>query len=217
MKYTPACIVERIVHWGLEMQMDQLRPPPLMTPEQALQRYDPILSYEVISESGDKVWSKIDLKNNGKIAHDNKGFQNSIWFKDQVKTGGEWDYKNKKYLKLAASKNVFSFDLLQEFGNYHFGYMAACFGFPLSVSLSGAGVYQVLGQGAWQNSFGAYRGFNFMQTDIKCHPEMIWDNSDIEHASTPELLTRLGFEWGDMPGDSLSILTGWLHGSNLFP
>jgi hypothetical protein len=49
-----------------------------------------------------------------------------LWFYDQVRNGGPWDFKQqgKPY---------------EDAGNYHYGYMAACSGIPLSVALRAAG------------------------------------------------------------------------------
>ena len=68
-------------------------------------------------------------------------------FYDAVKTGGEWDYKNSPALRAGAGAGRYSYDLLQDFGNYHFGYVAHAFGLPLSTTLAGAGAYQVFVQG----------------------------------------------------------------------
>ncbi|MFN8521629.1 MAG: RHS repeat-associated core domain-containing protein [Chloroflexota bacterium] len=53
----------------------------------------------------------------------------AIWFLTQVRTGGGWDFKgpNGKY---------------EAGGNFHFGVMAAAFGFPWWVAQNGAGVQQ---------------------------------------------------------------------------
>ena len=51
-------------------------------------------------------------------------------FYNAVKTGGKWDYKvgHPEY---------------ENFGNYHFGYVAAAYGIPEGIAKLGAGLYQI--------------------------------------------------------------------------
>ena len=51
-------------------------------------------------------------------------------FYNAVKSGGKWDFKkiSRKY---------------EDYGNYHFGWVAEAFGLPQTVALMGAGAYQI--------------------------------------------------------------------------
>lgn len=109
----------------------------------------------------------------------------SDWRK-AVATRGKWDYKNNKAL-IAAE---FSPARLDEFGNVHFGIVAAAHGFSLSTTLFGAGTYQVFRQPGgslwdWGNA-----------------PFLAFDNQ-------ARFYTRMGWTWGDNPGDSINIMKGW--------
>jgi len=79
----------------------------------------------------------IDLQKNHEMS--NK-MSLSVFIK-YVKTGGQWDYKNQDSIKQGVSDGLYSSDLLQEFGNYHFGIVANGFGFGLEHSMAGAGAY----------------------------------------------------------------------------
>jgi len=97
---------------------------------------------------------------------------------------------------------LYSNDLLQEFGNYHFGIVANAFGFGLETSMAGAGLYQVLMQGGGSTSgaLGAY--YMYMLGPI------IPDSVSIS-------ITNLGFSWGDNPGDAQAIMQGWNDANGL--
>ena len=56
------------------------------------------------------------------------------WFRDQVKTGGPWDFKNGHYDNPGQYEN---------YGNYHFGYTGKAAGFPDYVLETGAGIAQI--------------------------------------------------------------------------
>lgn len=57
-----------------------------------------------------------------------------LWFLNQVKPGGAWDYK------LQGSQ-------YEDFGNFNFGAVGAALGIPLDTLLRGAGLVQVLTDG----------------------------------------------------------------------
>jgi hypothetical protein len=62
-------------------------------------------------------------------------------FIDAVRTGGIWDYKNSSLFDGFSDRS-----LLAEFGNFHFGLVAHAAGFPLGITIAGAGTYQVFFQ-----------------------------------------------------------------------
>ena len=112
-----------------------------------------------------------------------------------VRTGGIWDYKNNQTLINAE----FSSGLLDEFGNVHFGIVAAAFGWNLGQTLSGAGLYQSVVQGGGSTSHAIGAAILVHQTGAG----LLLPNS------VARGLTEAGFTWGDNPGDSLNILKGW--------
>jgi hypothetical protein len=56
---------------------------------------------------------------------------NAWWFRDMVKSFGPWDFKNDPKYK--------HWPRVEEFGNYHYGYMGAALGLPLLVLENEAG------------------------------------------------------------------------------
>ena len=58
------------------------------------------------------------------------GAMNALWFKRQVEDNGPWDFKRNS-------------PLYEEFGNYHFGFVAACANFSLYFALVQAGKNQI--------------------------------------------------------------------------
>lgn len=93
-------------------------------------------------------------------------------------------------------------DLLQEFGNFHFGIVANAFGFGLEQSMAGAGAYQVLFQGGGSRMalpatsyLGAYGG--------------------LIPNSFSAYITNQGFSWADNPGDARLIMQGWNYAEGL--
>lgn len=113
-----------------------------------------------------------------------EGFEK--WY-NKVKTGGEWDYKSPQRYGYLAKQ--FGSTRMDQFGNVHFGIVAAAYGFPLSTSMFGAGTYQVFRQD----------GGSLMSWSVA--PPL-----------APNFLARaytnLGFGWGDNPGDSANIMEG---------
>lgn len=141
-------------------------------------QYPELAPYKDIIEK-----AKIDWDENLALARTMSGIE----FVKAVKTGGDWDYKNN-------IKKFPNADLLQEFGNFHFGAMAAEHGFSLTTSLFGAGTYQTF----FQN--------DTFSTGIKngWMPEAI-----LLPDSAALFLTNKGYRWGDNPGDSKAISSGW--------
>jgi hypothetical protein len=67
-----------------------------------------------------------------------------VWFYEMVKTGGIWDYKNQfpPGVDTKEEKKEYS-RRMANFGNYHFGVVAAAAGIPEQVALRAAGGYQI--------------------------------------------------------------------------
>ena len=83
---------------------------------------------------------KVDMCKNEKIAREISPLE----FYKRVKNFGAWDYKR---LNPALYEN---------FGNYHFGYVAAAFGIPKNIAKAGAGAYQIYSNHSkieWYNSY----------------------------------------------------------------
>jgi hypothetical protein len=152
----------------------------LLTREEFESRYGDII------EAGN-----IDLADNLARA---KKMTLSEW-KQAVQTGGEWDYKNNRTLRAAG----FDSELLDEFGNVHFGMVARAQGFNLEGSMYGAGAYQVLVQGGGNPVEFAY-ATNYLT--VTAGGYLLPD-------SITRSMTRNGFGWGDNPGDALNIMKGW--------
>jgi hypothetical protein len=64
-----------------------------------------------------------------------------------VKTGGEWDFKNKSQWKLSSSFDYYTIlgirIQFQDIGNIHFGFIASVL-FSWSTMCAGAGFYQII-------------------------------------------------------------------------
>jgi RHS repeat-associated protein len=116
-------------------------------------------------------------------------------FINNVKNGGVWDYKNSR--RYGSLVSQFGSDRMQEFGNVHFGVVAAAHGFPLAVSLAGAGGYQ-----AFRQKGGARIGA--LSSPI------------LAPNGLAQLYTRMGFQWGDNPGDSSFITRGHSYHNNVY-
>ena len=107
--------------------------------------------YTLIGEMGDKVNIDIIAGNifdrNAKKA---KAIKNPKTFYDYVKTGGEWDLKNKngsiwKYARIHDTDFQYGNKLMsvEDVGNYNFGVVAKSYGIPKQIALKGAGYYQI--------------------------------------------------------------------------
>jgi len=81
-----------------------------------------------------------------------------------------------------------------QFGNWHYGYVAAAHGMDLGTTLLGAGAAQTVLQGG--GNWG-----RMLQGVIFQGRNQEW----IEKA------TLSGFTWGDKPDDSRVILSGWKY------
>ncbi|MEJ2405783.1 MAG: polymorphic toxin type 44 domain-containing protein [Candidatus Thiodiazotropha sp.] len=73
--------------------------------------------------------SGVSMDDNIRMSHHHGFPQDLNWFRDQVKNKGPWDFKQQgaQY---------------QDFGNYHYGVMAAAMGIPENVALRAAGYAQ---------------------------------------------------------------------------
>lgn len=147
-------------------------------PHECWKKYPELTPYKGIIEAGNIDWD-------ANLAAASK--MSPFKFIDAVRTNGDWDYKN----NIRYSNT----DLLQEFGNFHFGAMAAESGFSLTVSLLGAGTYQTFRQNP-SISTGISNGWNPVA--------LIFPN--IVSAT----VTATGYKWGDNAGDSTAIMRGWM-------
>lgn len=138
---------------------------------------------EVIIKGG------IDIKANI-IEAENMSF---LEWEKAVKTNGKWDYKN--------TLNGLDIDdkLLDDFGNYHFGIVAAAWGFNLEGSIYGAGANQVLRQG----------GGNPDDLAIATALLSLTYGGYTLYDSITRSMTNSGFTWGDNTGDAKNIMNGW--------
>lgn len=116
-----------------------------------------------------------------------------IEMKNKLRTEGEWDYKNNEKLAQAAKNGAISRQDLAEFGNVHYGYVAAAKGLDLGEALSLAGVYQAFVQGGGSVREALSGGVASQFVDDK----------------TAEALSTHGFSWGDKPDDPPQIAKGW--------
>ncbi|MCD9032614.1 hypothetical protein LDO32_12845 [Luteimonas sp. Y-2-2-4F] len=91
----------------------------------------------------------VDMEANVQEAHDHSGWTpgNAQWFYDQIKAGGEWDYKT------AGAQ-------YEDFGNFHFGLAAAAMGIPENIALRGAGYYQENVTENSQDDWGSWHDLN---------------------------------------------------------
>jgi hypothetical protein len=123
-------------------------------------------------------------------------------FIENVRTGGKWDYKSRNDFKGAVKEGLFTSDLVQEFGNYHFGIVAHEVGFSLEQSMAGAGAYQVFFQGGGDK--------------ISLLPAIILGTfSFVIPNSYSGYITNQGFSWGDNSGDAKAIMQGWKYADGL--
>ncbi len=76
------------------------------------------------------------------------------WLYNQVRNGGPWDYKQRRRWDSRQRERPY-----ENAGNFHYGYIAACVGFPLMFALRGAGWAQSHGgngepeNGTWWGGF----------------------------------------------------------------
>ncbi|RUO79658.1 hypothetical protein CWI83_03980 [Pseudidiomarina taiwanensis] len=134
---------------------------------------------------------EIDLSENIRQASE-MGLSDFLKWKDKVITFGDWDYKNNKKL---LESGLFTTEQLDEFGNFHFGVIAAAYGFSLNASVTGAGANQAFRQG----------GGNKLEAAV----------SLVSGAFSPIRATQVrrevmsGWTFGDNIGDSFHIMRGW--------
>ena len=112
-------------------------------------------------------------------------------FIDAVKPGGKWDFKNKNKYPMLVEK--FGSALMDEFGNVHFGIVAAASQHTLATSLFGAGQVQ-----AWHQE-----GGNYFQAIVS----LVGGYGNLSNKSARNL-TYQGWTWGDNAGDSIAIMRG---------
>lgn len=140
----------------------------------------------------------IDLKDN---FTESQKLSLTDWI-NRVKTGGRWDYKINGRLVSAGISST----RLDEFGNFHFGVVANGFGFSLSRSMYGAGLYQAIIQG------GGDRDSSYLATLLMA--------STLGGKTLPDNITKAltnnDFNWGDNPGDALQIQSGWIYAQQNF-
>ena len=144
-------------------------------------------------QAGTQKNGSINLLRNAKEARD----MNPIDFVLAVGPTGKWDYKNDKL----ASKNqdmIGGQNMLQRFGNFHFGYVAAANDFTLAESMAGAGLVQHFLQDGNPINTPVLDKILDQVTDVSS-----------EDAEEAEYLTHAGYEWFDNAGDAADILDGW--------
>ena len=136
---------------------------------------------------------------------------------DAFKTGGKWDYKNDAAVKAAVGKNS---NLAQEFGNFHFGLIAASRGLGLYFATLGAGAYQVFKQGG--GSAAALHSA-VLGSDLESHAfsglALVFPKvGKYTHAALQltgsnsrarQVIHNSCNAMGDNPGDALDIMRGW--------
>ena len=107
--------------------------------------------YTLIGEIGEKVNIDIIAGNVfDRNAKEAKAIKSPKTFVDYVKTGGEWDLKNKKgsiwkYARIHDTDFQYGNTLMsaEDVGNYNFGVVANSYGIPEQIALKGAGYYQI--------------------------------------------------------------------------
>lgn len=125
-------------------------------------------------------------------------------FPDFVKnseTGHVWDYKNDKVL----NEKVPDKDLLQRFGNVHFGMMAAARGMPLWEPVQGAGLYQTFSQDKNPLRGLSSGAVNTLPLPVTGIPMMAWEFPE----EAIRTMAGRGFQFGDNPGDTNDIIKGY--------
>jgi len=90
-------------------------------------------SFCTLRPNGSSISTK-QIKQNIQQAEQHQGTFDHIWFYNQVKTGGPWDFKN-----LPGNNPADWVD----FGNYHFGIVGRAAGYTRTTLLAGAGAYQI--------------------------------------------------------------------------
>lgn len=108
-----------------------------------------------------------------------------------VRSGGKWDYKSNEDLQTAG----LSPERLDEFGNVRFGSVARAHGWSLEASHFGGGTYRVF--------------FQVRGNAIHWRAAMRFLSRTYGGYALPTFVGRgivkLGFTWGDDPGDSMNI------------
>jgi len=123
-------------------------------------------------------------------------------FVDAVKPGGDWDFKSLDAFKTFQDKN-----LLQEFGNFHFGSAAHAFGFTLGTSIAGAGTVQTLVQGH-SDSARLGRRLNFGVSALLGQTTLVGPLFFLND-SAAAFAGRNGMHFGDYADDIGPIISGY--------
>lgn len=126
-----------------------------------------------------------------------------IGFIKRVKPHGIWDFKH-----LSVFTGFPDRDLLQEFGNFHFGLVAHAFGFTEGMAIMGAGLVQTF----WQGHRVGYRlsgrtDFAVSASFITTTTLPIYLGSDKAAAAA----AGLGMRFGDYPEDTAAIMSGYSY------
>ncbi|MGH8127998.1 MAG: polymorphic toxin type 44 domain-containing protein [Gammaproteobacteria bacterium] len=128
---------------------------------------------------------------------------NAEFIKD-VHTHGIWDCKNSS--RFAHFKNR---ALLTSFGNVNFGFVAHAHGWSLGVTVAGAGLYQFFHQGYSSFHYRLVGAANLVHS-LTINKSLFIHN-DIYAAAE---INYNGVRFGDNPGDSREIETGYnLYGN----
>ncbi|MES1941793.1 hypothetical protein T5B8_16219 [Salinisphaera sp. T5B8] len=88
---------------------------------------------------------------------------------------------------------------MDEFGNFHFGYVARAHGLTLGKIVAGAGFYQAFMQ-VGGSKMQAMPGVEIMWISF--------GGSTLPNSVVRDL-TKNGFGWGDNPGGSVNVMNGW--------
>lgn len=134
---------------------------------------------------------EIDLSENIRQASE-MGLLDFPKWKDKVSTLGDWDYKNNDKL---LDSGLFTSKELDEFGNFHFGIVAAAYGFSLNAAVTGAGANQAFRQGGGNKLEAAVSLVSGAFTPIRA--------SQVRR----EVLSNWTF--GDNKNDPFHIMRGW--------
>lgn len=145
---------------------------------------------------------------------------------DAVRTGGQWDFKNRKEYVARAGGDKELRDLLQEFGNFYFGLIFAARGIGLYTAAQGAGAYQVTFQSYQRGKLtGSPAGMllGLASMDLVSAGFSAWayyDEQANDRAQTAQsyigsnsrarrMIGCYDSALGDNPGDSAAIMRGW--------
>ena len=125
-----------------------------------------------------------------------------------VKGRGPWDYKSNAAMMTAVKAGKFSYADLEDFGNFHFGYVAAAAQYRLMEAHMGAGFHQWANSKGWAET--KERTIAFLGGILHSLGGETVDNlvgmSNDERAIA---LNSRGITWGDNADDILPIQRGY--------